>query len=285
MKKESVKDSYELASKLSQIFGKRMMIETISSYNVEGIIDERRFSINYFKDENLMLSIDCNSKDTFADLFWVIKELTGLRTPTCSYNIDVLDDQYTTSLTNVEWISKNVDERLYRIINGKAFSSHNTVTDIRLYNGKKINDYVDSNSKIYGLYPGSIEDTSKIDNLSEVELYFAIDKLGGHIYRCNDAMRHRENFFIDLTEEQYALEYLVYKTKKFGVKLPEPEIGKHIIPSDSYWSWIRFYDKHFKHTLTDEEWLNLQLCRRYGASIQEFLPKKTWSESIKSNVK
>ena len=37
---------------------------------------------------------------------------------------------------------------------------------------------MENQEKIYGIYPGSIADTQKIENLSEVDLYFAIDGFG-----------------------------------------------------------------------------------------------------------
>ena len=85
---------------------------------------------------------------------------------------------------------------------------------------------------------------------------------------------------MDLEEEQYALEYLVYQTTKFGVDLPKPESGKHIIPTDSYWAWFRFYDNHFKHVLTEEQWDAFQEARSKGKDISAFMPSGNWADSL-----
>ena len=45
--------------------------------------------------------------------------------------------------------------------------------------------------------------------------------MGAHIWRCRHDMAHGRIPEIDLTEEQYALEYMVYQTTKFGVELPD----------------------------------------------------------------
>ena len=75
--------------------------------------------------------------------------------------------------------------------------------------------------RIYGIDPGSIKEVEKINNLDEIDLWLTIDGLGYHIWWCNHAMSHGRIEKVDLTEEQYALEYLVYQTRKFGVELPE----------------------------------------------------------------
>ncbi len=79
-----------------------------------------------------------------------------------------------------------------------------------------------------------------INNLSEVDLYFNIDAMGEYTWRCCYDMTHERIPKIDLTEDQYALEYMAYQTTKFGVELSEPTINKHITVTPSYNSWYGF---------------------------------------------
>ena len=137
-----------------------------------------------------------------------------------------------------------------------------------------------TNAKIYGIYPGSIKDVETINNLNEVDLYFAIDAMGGHIWSCRHNMAHGRIPEIDLTEEQYALEYMVYQTTKFGVELPAPEIDKHINSTPSYWAWFRFYDNHFKNFLTNEQWQAFQKARSNGKDTSAFMPSGHWTDLL-----
>ena len=124
----------------------------------------------------------------------------------------------------------------------------------------------------------------KINNLSEVDLYFAIDAMGGHIWRCKHDMAHGRIPEIDLTEEQYALEYMVYQTTKFGVELPEPEIDKHITATPSYNAWYKFYSNHFKDVLTDEQWNAFQEAQRNGQDTSAFMPSGHWTDLLEKPV-
>lgn len=147
------------------------------------------------------------------------------------------------AMPTIEWDVKAPEDRIKEIVNGRAFSDGTKILNLRLYNGKGTSDYLESeqekadrikNARIYGIDPGSIQDVEKINNLSEVDLYFMIDTMGGHIWRCKHDMAHGRIPEIDLTEEQYALEYMAYQTTKFGVELPIPEIDKHITATPSY---------------------------------------------------
>jgi len=137
------------------------------------------------------------------------------------------------------------------------------------------------NSRIYGIDPGSIKDIELINNLSEVDLYHQIDALGGHIWYCKHAMSHDRIPVIDLTEEEYALEYMVNQTRKFGVELPEPKINNHLSPTASYFAWFRFYDNHFKNILSNEEWNAYQEAKRQGKDVSKYMPTGNWKDTLK----
>ena len=139
---------------------------------------------------------------------------------------------------------------------------------------------MENKKRIYGLDPGSIENLEQINNLSELDLYFAIDGLGYHIWYCIHAMSHDRIPKVDLTEEQYALEYLVYQTRKFGVELPDAVEGKHIERTQSYDAWYRFYHNHFNNVLTKQQFEELQYKKINGENIDEFMPQGSWKDLL-----
>ena len=135
--------------------------------------------------------------------------------------------------------------------------------------------------RIYGIDPGSITDVEKINTMDEIDLWMYIDAVGYHIWYCNHAMAHDRIPKVDLTEEQYAMEYMVNQTRKFGVELPEPELGKHIVQTESYWNWYMFYSNHFKNKLTNEEWNAFMEAKAKGEDISKYLPQGSWKEPEK----
>ena len=132
-----------------------------------------------------------------------------------------------------------------------------------------------SDEKIYGIYPGSIIDPDDIDNLDEVDLYLKIDAVQENIF-WKYSMSSAAHIDINSTEDKYALEYLIYKTKKFGTKIPAPKAGRHIQLTEEYLSWYKYYENHFKNNLSENEW-NEFLRRKYcDEDVSEFLPSGKW---------
>ena len=110
-----------------------------------------------------------------------------------------------------------------------------------------------------------------------------IDAIGGHIWRCRHDMAHGRIPEVDLTEETYALEYLVYQTTKFGVELDEPTIDQHITATPSYRAWYEFYNNHFKHVLTDKQWNDYQNAKKSGQDTSEFMPIGNWADLLEKD--
>ena len=143
---------------------------------------------------------------------------------------------------------------------------------------------MENKKRIYGLDPGSIKNTDQINKLSEIDLYFVIDALGYHIWSCNHQMSHNRIPKIDLTEEQYALEYLVYQTRKFGVEIPDAEEGKHVERTQSYDAWFRFFNNHFNNVLTDKQFKEFQLRKTKGENVDEFMPQGSWCDLLVEQI-
>ena len=142
----------------------------------------------------------------------------------------------------------------------------------------------DNNTRIYGIYPGCIKKPEAFDTMSEVDLYILINAMSEHLWKCKLNMAHGKIPEADLTEEEYALEFMIYKTKRFGTELPDPQINKHVIPNSSYHSWFEFYNYHFKNVLTDEEWNAFLEARKNNEDISAFLPKGNWKDALDKEV-
>jgi len=288
MIKTLAKNSYELYTLLEKKYGNRFKADELLAMRgrIEGAIDANEISITFDGKEYLLISTNSNSKEILDELQPFLTAIMGNEKPICYYD---LQSEGLEIRPTIEWDIVNPENRLKEIVNGRAFSDKSKILNLKLYNNKKISNYIESkqekenrikNAKIYGIYPGSIKDVEKINELDEINLYFMIDALGGHIWRCRHDMSHGRIPEFDLTEEQYALEYMVYQTKKFGVELEEPEIDKHIIATPSYRAWFNFYDNHFKNVLNNEQWNTFQQKQINGEDVSEYLPNGNWKETL-----
>lgn len=260
---------------------------------VEGTLDSKKINITFKGNEYLLISTASNSRDVLDELLPLLTEVMGSVKPICSYDLQSDGLEEKDAMPTIEWDVVAPENRITEIVNGRAFSDGAKILNLKLHNGKNIAQYLESeqekedrikNARIYGIDPGSIQDMEKINNLGEVDLYFSIDAMGAHIWRCRHEMSHGRIPQIDLTEEQYALEYMVYQTTKFGVELPEPTIDKHISATPSYNAWYNFYSNHFKNVLTDEQWKLFQQAQRSGQDTSPFMPTGHWTDLLEEPV-
>lgn len=129
--------------------------------------------------------------------------------------------------------------------------------------------------KIFGIYPGSIVEPSIIDNLDEIDLYLQIDALQENIY-WKYTMASAAHAELNTEEDAYALEYLIYKTNKFGTNIPSPEKGKHIHITEDYERWYEYYENHFKKVLSESELDEFLRRKHNNEDVSEFLPSGRW---------
>ena len=295
MGKTIVNNAWQLEQLLEKKYGERFEADFLSSLTggVSGSFDSKRILITFKSDEFLLISTSADGKDVLEQLLPTLTEVMGGISPIFIYDLQNVGTEEKDVKPTIEWDIVDPEDRIKKIVNGRAFSDGSKTLNIKLYNGKDVSDYLESkqekedrtkNARIYGIDPGCISNVEKINNLSEVDLYFAIDVLGEHIWRSNHDMAYGRIPEFDLTEEQYALEYLVYQTTKFGVELPEPEIDKHITATPSYNAWYKFYADHFKYTLTDEQWDAFQLAQIEGKDTSMFMPSGHWTDLLEKPV-
>lgn len=295
MGKTTVSSSWELEELLTKKYGDRFETDFLSSLmgGVNGALDSKSFKITFKGNEYLLISTSPKTRELLDELLPTLIEVMGDTQPICSYNLQSSGLEEKDAMPTIEWDVVAPENRIKEIVNGRAFSNGAKILNLKLYNGKEVSEYLESeqekadrikNARIYGIDPGSIQDAEKINNLSEVDLYFAIDAMGGYIWRCRHDMSHGRIPEIDLTEEQYALEYMVYQTTKFGVELPAPEIDKHVTATPSYNAWYKFYSNHFKAVLTDEQWNAFQQAQRNGQDTSAFMPSGHWTDLLEKPV-
>ena len=295
MSKTLISNSYELNEFLENKYGERLNTDSFAAMmgSVRGTLDSKKINITFKGNEYLLISTASNSKEVLDELLPVLTEVMGNTQPICSYDLQSSGLEEKDATPTIEWDVVAPENRIKEIVNGRAFSDGVKILNLKLYNGKEVSDYLESeqekedrikNARIYGIDPGSISDVEEINNLSEIDLYFAIDAMGGHIWRCKHDMAHGRIPEIDLTEEQYALEYMVYQTTRFGVELPAPEIDKHITATPSYNAWYKFYSSHFKDVLTDEQWNAFQQAQRNGQDTSAFMPSGHWTDLLEKPV-
>ena len=139
-----------------------------------------------------------------------------------------------------------------------------------------------ADEKQFGKYDGGIlKDHSIVNTCTEQELYRMIEAFGYKIWRLNHDMadgRIKEN--IDLMPYQYAIEYCVMHTTRFGVEISEPKEGEQVKATKSYWAWFKWWDNYFKNTLTDEECEEYEHKSERGEDISKFRPTGDWKDNL-----
>ena len=293
MERKDIVSSLDLDCYLNEIFKDRIETDFIAAAKggVQGRLDGKVFNITFAPEKYALISMDKNAEHELSVLVTVLTDVMN-DSPICSYDMKSEGLEY--ALPTIEWDVENPEARIKEIVNGRAFTDKPVISNLKLYGDRKIEDYVETkeeqedrikNARIYGIDPGKGTDTEAIDKLSELDLYLAIDALGGFLSYMRHEMAHDRIEYVDLTEEEYRMEYLVYQTRKFGVELPDAEIDKHVSATPSYWAWLKFYDNHFKHELSNEEWNTFVKKRESGEDVSEYLPTGNWKDSLEEEKK
>jgi len=142
-----------------------------------------------------------------------------------------------------------------------------------------LSDYYES----YGKYPVGLE-PDKINNMSEVDLYFLINNLYKIIDKASTSelmenkifmSNYHANYVIPNTKKFVSLfNYFAVQTKKFGVESPEDFRG-----------WINFYNSFYDNLFINSpsDWQNFQKLRARNEDISAYLPKTNWGNGSKAS--
>lgn len=140
--------------------------------------------------------------------------------------------------------------------------------------------------KIYGVY-NTFGDSEALETLDEIDIWKMIDNLGGSIFwTLHDSSKPWSNNVSkkDLADAQYNLEYLVYSTRRFGVEFSkEPSATEHVERSESYNTWFKFWQNHFK-SMTNKEYDQFIDDKTSGKDISKYMPSDSWKDSLEKSA-
>ena len=136
--------------------------------------------------------------------------------------------------------------------------------------------------KQFGTYDGGmLRNSAFLATCTEQELYFYIKAFKKMISQLShDMERGKMPKDLDLTPCQYALEFCMMHTSRFGVKIEQPTNGEHVKATDSYLAWFHWWNEYFQKTLTNKEYKKYQHKLEKGEDISHFRPSGNWRDNI-----
>ena len=105
--------------------------------------------------------------------------------------------------------------------------------------------------KLYGQYPGSlsIHVQNKIQVMSEEEIFKLIYYIEGEVFWSQHEDRNYTNDFKELEEKTFALDFVIYSTRKFGINFNPPST-KRLEKKEEYLNWYKKWNNRLlKQTL------------------------------------
>jgi hypothetical protein len=138
--------------------------------------------------------------------------------------------------------------------------------------------------KIYGKYFEINKTSEELELLTEQEIYFAINTLGGFIWRMNHDMadgriESTDGIMKDLDMAQYNIEYFVVLSSKFGTKTKVAKtVNEHVHQTKEYWTWYRWWDDYFQKELTTSEWKEYMKLLKDKKDVSCYRPSTDWEK-------
>lgn len=112
---------------------------------------------------------------------------------------------------------------------------------------------------------------------TEPQLYFAIEELGGIIWRINHDVGHGrmpESCLKDLPQLNESIRLAVGQSARFGVEEPLRENGAG---NDNYWKWYRWWNAWHKG-MGDEQWDEVAAAMGAKEDLVGFRPEGDWKK-------
>jgi hypothetical protein len=132
--------------------------------------------------------------------------------------------------------------------------------------------------KEFGTYPGYLtpDAIKALEEGPEVAVYLAITEIGGFMWTLKHDASGRQlkttpEQDAEFVEAHYALEFVVLKTRRFGVEIADPEPGGHVERTESYNAWFRRWDGYIK-SLSELQWSELTRRLANNDNVLAFQP-------------
>lgn len=186
MEKRIINSSLQLDCYLCDLFKDRIETDflTAAKGGVSGTLDEKAFNITFGPNKYALISMKKEDDSELRELVEALSKVMDSE-PICSYDLKTEDVDF--AVPTFEWDIKDPEGRIKEVVNGRAFSDKSQILNLELYGNRRIEDYVETkeeqedrikNARIYGIDPGKGTDVEAVNNLSEIDLYFAIDAMG-----------------------------------------------------------------------------------------------------------
>lgn len=291
MAKISIDSDIELEHYLELLFKGRFNADFTSSLDnhVHGTLDGERVVLTFWPHDSIILSAEKGVE--LEKLIPALSTAMDENGPICKYETKDYGKEESDAV-HMEWDIKDPDKRLKELANDRAYVDGTEVVNMEVLNGKTVADYMDTeeerkeilaNARIYGIDRGCIKPDADIEHLSEADLFLTIQSLGNMILAAKlmKALPFQTEE-IDLTEEEYGMDYLLYQTKRFGVNISEPKFPRRILVSKEFEAWYKFYTDHFD-SFTDEQWAAFKRLKDAGGDLTEFLPIGNWRDLLEQD--
>jgi len=145
----------------------------------------------------------------------------------------------------------------------------------------------------WGIDPGTFIMKKGVEILksgSEYGVYGIIDVLDRFIHNVKHASQLNHEIGMpmpievadDMIRAQYALEFAVMQSRRFGVEIPDPKPGEHVDRTDSYKAWYEWWDTYIQRDMTSEQWGELNALLETGGDLSKFRPSGDWKPAVVS---
>lgn len=247
MKKMLVDNIKDLCIALKNEFGNDINIEpeNINSKVVIGTFKNEALTI-YFK-KNQSLIIFC---DKANELIPILSTLMQNKNPIAIYELQIEQPKIISRQTTVEWHVSNPEKRLKYLLNGNGFDFEYQIQNLKLFNNRDIKSYLTKETlnkiRIYGIDPGNILNPEIFTNMSEQDLFFNLIKITAYFMDNVEYIKNNLIPDMDIKKLEYAIEYIVYQTTRFGVEFPKPAPFQHIYNNESFQNWFNHCQSYIK---------------------------------------
>lgn len=212
------------------------------------------FAIFYQKGSQMTFTIESQNQTmgNFLYLFmWNFME----KAPFYGYDHVQVGSQKTWNST-VTWELQNKPQKMKKMIHKLQNPKDSIIRNLTFYGIDRtsiVQDKTIDFPRIHGIDSSMFLNRDTIQELSERELYEQItylEQVLERIWKQSQKEHYLRAFDEEMIEEiEYAIEFCTYQTIQFGVRLPEPRQGSHIIVTSSYLEWYHKMEHHFQ----DEE--------------------------------
>lgn len=137
--KMSITNHFELIELLGNEFGKRLMIDIESLFHgiVEGMLDSKKFVINFSAEEYLVIYTSVANREVIDEFLPVLKKITGIE-PLCSYDLLPSGMNPKEALPTVEWELDSIENRTREIMTGNAFEPGDFIYNLKFYDHNRV---------------------------------------------------------------------------------------------------------------------------------------------------